>query len=378
MPDWCSVYHGRNNIYIIRLLSGYITYENMIMEVCGMPIYNAKIRRFFMIAGVTAGVYLMIRYLLPLAAPFVFSYAIFCLLRPVSHWIEKQTKLPARTTGVILIVLTIGIMTFIVYTAGRLLCRNLYQWMNRGQFFRQELLVMGQDICCQIDGWLGCPQGRTWQVAASAIAGWQAASQEKLYSLFANGMVAFVQGLARFGVILLIGFIGAVLLMRHQYALLNDIKENYFYKEIRSIFGRVSEVAGSFIKTQSVIMGAMALACAVGIFLLRMEHPVLMGIAIAVLDAFPILGSGMILVPWAVIRLMKGAVMQAIGLLIIYVVTVCIRELLEPKLMGTKLNIHPFYMLMATVIGVQLFGFWGIFTGPLALVMIREILEQIQ
>jgi predicted PurR-regulated permease PerM len=164
--------------------------------------------------------------------------------------------------------------------------------------------------------------------------------------------------------------------MRHQYALLNSLKDNYFYKEIKCIAGRVTDVAASFIKTQSIIMSAMALTCAVGIFVLRLGHPVLAGIGIAVLDAFPVLGSGMILVPWAVLRLMKGSVIQAIGLLILYVITVCIRELLEPKLMGHKLDIHPFYMLMATVIGVQLFGFWGIFTGPLALVIIREILEQ--
>lgn len=342
-----------------------------------MLIQSAKIRRFLMIIGVTAGVYLMIKYLLPLAAPFAFSYAIFCLLRPVSRWLERHTNLPERTTGVILIILMIGIMTVVVYTVGRIVCRNLYQWLYQGGFFKQELIVMGQELCQRVDGWLGCRQGKTWQVASDAIAGWQAASQEKIYTFIANGTVVFVKGLAGLGVVLLIGFIGAVLLMRHQYALLNDIKESYFYKEIRSIFGRVSEVAGSFIKTQSIIMGSMALACAVGIFILRLGHPVLSGIGIAVLDAFPILGSGMILVPWAVLRLMKGSVVQALGLLVLYIITVCIRELLEPKLMGHKLNIHPFYMLMATVIGVQLFGFWGIFTGPLALVMIREILEQL-
>lgn len=342
-----------------------------------MPIQNAKIRRFLIIAGVAAGVYLMIRYLLPLAAPFVFSYAIFCLLRPLSRWIEKHTHLPERITGVILIVLMIGIMTFVIYTVGRVLICNLYQWLYKGNFL-SELLLMAQEFCSRIDSWLGCENGQTWQMASSVLMQWQAASHEKMYTLATDGAAAFGRGLARTGVVLLIGFIGAVLLMRHQYALLNDIKESYFYKEINSIFGRITEVAGSFIKTQSIIMSAMALACMAGIFVMKLGHPVLSGIAIAVLDAFPILGSGMVLVPWAVLRLMKGSVVQAVGLLVLYVVTVCIRELLEPKLMGHKLNIHPFYMLMATVIGVQLFGFWGIFTGPLGLVVIREVLEQIE
>lgn len=342
-----------------------------------MLIENAKVRRFLLIAGVTAGVYLMIRYLLPLAAPFVFSYAIFCLLRPLSRWLERHTRLPERITGVLLIILMIGVMTAIIYTAGRYLLGNLYQWLYQGGFFMDELMIMGEELCCMVDGWLGCREGSTWQMASTAVTQWQSASHEKLYTLAAQGMKAFIGGLGRLGLILLIGFIGAVLLMRHQYALLNGIKESYFYKEIRAIFGRVSEVAGSFLKTQSIIIASMAVACAAGLFILGLGNPIWAGIGIAVLDAFPILGSGMILVPWAVLRLIQGSLVQALGLLVLYVVTVCIREMLEPKLMGNKLNIHPFYMLMATVIGVQLFGFWGIFTGPLGLVVIREVLEQI-
>lgn len=342
-----------------------------------MTIQNAKIRRFLLIAGVTAGVYLFIKYLLPLAAPFVFSYAIFCLLKPLSRWLRKQTQLPERITGVILIILMIGIMTAVVYLLGGMLCRNLYQWLYQGGFFKNELLLLGQTVCGYVDGWLDCQKGRTWEMAVYAVAEWQVASHEKIYTLISDWTVDLIQGIGWLGVILLIGFIGAVLLMRHQYAMLNGIKESYFYKEINGIFRGVSQVAGGFIKTQVIIMSAMALVCMGGIFILRLGHPVLAGISIAVLDAFPILGSGMILVPWAVLRLIQGSLIQALGLLGVYIATVCIRELLEPKLMGNRLNIHPFYMLMATVIGVQLFGFWGIFTGPLGLVMIREILRQI-
>jgi sporulation integral membrane protein YtvI len=270
----------------------------------------------------------------------------------------------------------IGVLTVIVYTAGSALLQNLSRLIGQDSFLKEEFLQTCREVCHQLDTWMGCQDGRTWQALSSVVVQWQANSQEKLYTLVTNGIGRLVKGLAGLGVILLIGFIGAFLLMRHQYALLNSLKDNYFYKEIKCIASRVTDVAASFIKTQSIIMSAMALSCAVGIFVLRLGHPILAGIGIAVLDAFPVLGSGMILVPWAVLRLMKGSVVQAIGLLILYVITVCIRELLEPKLMGHKLDIHPFYMLMATVIGVQLFGFWGIFTGPLALVIIREILDQ--
>ena len=70
--------------------------------------------------------------------------------------------------------------------------------------------------------------------------------------------------------------------------------------------------------------------------------------------------------------------MEAVSdFLVVWGLCAVTREFLEPKLMGSRFDVNPFYMIMATFIGMELFGLLGIILGPLAIVMIREILRLI-
>ena len=99
----------------------------------------------------------------------------------------------------------------------------------------------------------------------------------------------------------------------------------------------------------------------------------MLGIGVAVFDAFPVLGSGLILVPWAVVCLLKGAYVQVAVLLVMYLLCLLVREGLEPKLLGNRIGIPPLYTLMAVYVGVELFGLWGVILGPFGLVIIRAV-----
>ena len=94
----------------------------------------------------------------------------------------------------------------------------------------------------------------------------------------------------------------------------------------------------------------------------------------AVFDAFPVLGSGLILVPWAIICLLQGHYVQTAILIAMYLLCVLVREGLEPKLLGNRIGIPPLYTLMAVYVGVELFGVWGVILGPFGLVIIRAVL----
>ena len=126
-------------------------------------------------------------------------------------------------------------------------------------------------------------------------------------------------------------------------------------------------------KTQLIIMVSVATICTVGFLFVKREYALLLGIGVAVLDAFPVLGSGLVLVPWAVICLLKGSYVQVAVLVVMYLLCVLVREGLEPKLLGNRIGIPPLYTLMAVYVGVELFGLLGVILGPFGLVIIRAV-----
>ena len=124
-------------------------------------------------------------------------------------------------------------------------------------------------------------------------------------------------------------------------------------------------------------MTLVALICGAGLILLKNPYAILVAVIIAFMDALPLIGSGTILIPWAVTYLLSGEYYKAVVIIILYAFCALIREILEARLMGSKLGVNEFYILMATFVGMTLFGLWGIILGPLGLVLIIEILNQI-
>ena len=95
----------------------------------------------------------------------------------------------------------------------------------------------------------------------------------------------------------------------------------------------------------------------------------------AALDILPVLGVGTLLVPWAILALVTGSAGRGVGLLILYALMSIVRQIAEPHLVGKSLGLHPLLMLIAFYVGLKLFGFAGIFLGPVLAVLIKVVFE---
>jgi len=97
------------------------------------------------------------------------------------------------------------------------------------------------------------------------------------------------------------------------------------------------------------------------------ERPVLKAAIIALLDILPILGTGGIMIPWAVTSLVLGYTGLGIELFIIYGIVTVVRNYVEPKIVGAQLGLHPIITLVTMFVGLRVFGFWGLFGLPVGL-----------
>lgn len=96
----------------------------------------------------------------------------------------------------------------------------------------------------------------------------------------------------------------------------------------------------------------------------------------AVVDILPVLGTGTVLIPWAVFSLLTGNVGLGIGLLVLYIAISVIRQIIEPKLVAGQLGLPPVVTIVGLYIGLQLFGFIGLFLVPLTLIMLKLLNDQ--
>ena len=110
-----------------------------------------------------------------------------------------------------------------------------------------------------------------------------------------------------------------------------------------------------------------------GFFLLGVRRKLLMALLTALVDAVPLLGTGTILVPWALFSVISGEPVRSVGLLGIYVTALITRSALEPKLLGHQLDLDPLAALVALYTGYRLWGFGGMIIAPILTVTAREL-----
>ena len=130
-----------------------------------------------------------------------------------------------------------------------------------------------------------------------------------------------------------------------------------------------------YVKTQCILMFYTFTICIIGLFLLRSPYALLLSVIISLIDALPFFGSGFILWPGAVIYLIMGSSSIAIGYLIIYHCVNFMRQVMQPKILGTQIGLHPLLILISMYIGLKCIGFLGMIIGPILAVLLKAIYQ---
>ena len=121
----------------------------------------------------------------------------------------------------------------------------------------------------------------------------------------------------------------------------------------------VKKLIGGYFLAQFRIMFVVALILAAGLFVLQVKYSLLWAVLIAVLDFLPVFGTGTVLIPWAVIKVISGEYAFAAGLALIYVLTQVVRQIIQPKIVGDTIGLSPLTTLLFLYLGYRWAGLGG-------------------
>ena len=147
-------------------------------------------------------------------------------------------------------------------------------------------------------------------------------------------------------------------------------KADFYIGEVRDYVG------GTLLKclaSYALILCITFLEISVGLTVLRVPNAILIALCIAVFDILPVLGTGGIMIPWGIISLIMGKWVLGLGLLVLYVIITVIRNIIEPKIVGHQVGLHPVVTLLSMLAGLQLFGIIGLFGFPITLSLLKNL-----
>ena len=128
-----------------------------------------------------------------------------------------------------------------------------------------------------------------------------------------------------------------------------------------------------WLRAEVRMMGITFAVVTAGLLLLGAKTPLLLGAAIAAVDALPVLGTGTVLIPWGIFSLLRGETVRGAGLLLLYGLAAALRTTLEPRLVGRQIGLHPLLTLLSMYAGFRFFGLGGMILLPILAILARQL-----
>ncbi len=146
-------------------------------------------------------------------------------------------------------------------------------------------------------------------------------------------------------------------------------------KKVKKIKSGLYQALGAYVRAQLIMMCIMFTVLLIGFGILGVKSPLFVAFITAVVDAIPILGTGTVLIPWAIVSFVMGDFARGIGLVIMYVCAIVIRQFTEPRIVSLQIGLHPLITLMSMYAGLLTFGVFGMIIGPIITIVVIKAIE---
>ena len=334
-------------------------------------------KKILLIVLITAGIYLIFRFLLPLVIPFLIAGIVSVLYYPFLRkmfkdsrlWSGKQKKWLLVFAVVLFYVVVVALVSILfAYLFGQ--CESI--WLNF-PFYQARILAVVKDFCEYVDTFLRIDNGKSYAYIENVVGAVVVTDWSGVLPKVTGYSVQVVSSIFEIVFEVIVTVMATFFLIQDYEELRKKMLEVEWGKSVCKMVAKCKETLQAYVKAQGFIMLLDGLVCTLAFLLIEQPYYLVMGPLVALLDALPVLGAGIFLIPYSVYLLIVGDVGSALVVLLAYIGCVVVRQLTEPRMIGNKIGLRPIYTLLSMYVGFQLFGIIGFLLGPVGVLAGQEI-----
>lgn len=309
--------------------------------------------------------------------PFIIAFILSSLIEPIVYFLEKKVKIPRKIGSVISLLLVLSVLgTILGLIINRLVKEiiNVYNQINEifgsMQDFFEAMLEKVNNIYISLPKTITDTVDSYFAEAAS--------NAREILAPVVEGITSFTMSLPQ-ALVFFIVTVLATYFMTSDRDKINSFLDKQipgqWMEKTRSILNRLFSALFGWLRAQLILMTITFTELTVAFLVMRIENGLLIALLIAIVDALPVFGVGTVLIPWGVIELFSGNYQRGFSLLLLYIIALVIRQLIEPKIIGQQIGIHPLLTLFSMYLGLRLFGILGMIAGPVLVVIAKGVIS---
>ena len=350
---------------------------------------SENVKKVLVVLAVIVGVVLLIRfagaflvkvaiYLFGLLSPFIFGYIIARLINPIATKLQKWLRIPRGISAILVIIFTVGILGGLLTLLGIQLFEEVKKFYINWEMTYDSIRSNWNGLSSSWGELYRNMPDFVRNVLNNAITGIYNETMAVTADFSVMNTAQVVAKSLPAGIIWAIMFILALFFMVS--------KDLRLTPAVRKLMGdgsanKLEEIKiqckmylGGYVKAQMILMVIVFFVILIILSLFRAPFALLVAALTAILDALPFFGSGIVLWPLAVIYLIDGNILLAVGYVITYFAIMLLRRVLEPKLVSDRMGFdNPIIMLVVKYMGYKIWGVIGLIIGPIILMIIISL-----
>ncbi len=310
--------------------------------------------------------------------PFVIGWLISCIANPLVVFLELKLKIRRKAGTVVVIVCVIAAVIGLGYGLGVVLWRQISGFVQEipsmWEAVRQDFDAFGE----WIDHYIGGKSPKladTLNNLGNVISEMLTNLPKSLDFRTFEGMGSMVGNIASVLVSIIMCMLSAYFFIADREWLgsfLNKLLPETVIRKYDVFASSLKQAVGGYFKAQFRIEIWMYVLLLIGLTVLKVRYGLLIALLIAFLDFLPFFGTGIVLIPWAIVNVVGGSYLRALGFLIIWGSGQLFRQLIQPKIMGDSIGMEPIPTLFLLFIGYRLAGVGGMLVAvPIGIIVVN-------
>lgn len=312
--------------------------------------------------------------------PFLIAFMISLMIEPIIKFIMKRFKITRKSSSIIIfIIVSIIILGSLIWGLVSLFSEasNLLQGLN---LYIEKAYAIFQNFTNKFAFDKIYLPNEILTILQNSVQGILNTISNGVRNAL-TGLLNLITSIPSIAIYFVITIIALYLICVDKVYILDQIEHHFPKKWVFKMGTHVRELTktlGEYLKAELTLILVSFIISLIGLYILKfakfnIEFPLLMALFIGFVDALPILGSGTVMVPWAIISALNGDLKLGIAIVILFIIMSIIRQVLEPRLVSKHIGTHPIFTLIAMYTGFKFIGVIGMLIGPIILIIIKNV-----
>lgn len=344
-----------------------------------MNYWGKVFKRILIFALTILGVYLAFK-LVMFYIPFLIAFIISLLIEPLIRFIKKKTKFNRKLSAIIVMLIVFSVIIGLLawgITSLITEASDLLQGLN-GYFEKAYEQIQGIINNINFDA-IQLPD-EVKSIAQNSLFEFLGTVSQWIKNALSN-ILNGITSIPTIGIYTVITILATYFICTDKIYMLDQIEHHLpkaWVKKLGIHIREITKTLGKYLKAEVILIFISFVISLIGLYIfhfagMNVPYPLIIAIAIAFVDALPILGSGTVMLPWAVICAINGDITLAIAILVLWAIMSIVRQFIEPRIVGKQIGIHPIFTLIAMYTGYKFIGVIGMLVGPIVLIILKNI-----